>query len=394
MDESLAPTAEQFAANPLLMVLWLALSGWFLLFFSSFFVAWSILGYRFFNGLKTLSILPWRPRQWSGIELLLAFVLMVICQVVGVVGFMLIYGMNQEEFSAMAAEEVPLGLSAAISGLYLVACTLLTLWICARFRVTLSHVGWTSDLWRILKVGVVGSAAIVPLIFLLNAITAQLGGVDYEHPLFEAMEDGGGLTKFCYALVAAAIVAPLAEEFLFRGLLQGWLQSMSFHSMSRWLFGVDLSPAQSAAVDATPDLAGEQALASTQSENPFAAGPLPGGTPRLIDSQNPFSVGATIADPQKSARLTAEEFLRGDSIVDPSSVVPPIWPSVVAGLLFGLAHWGYGLSWIPLSVFGFALGLLYRATHSIWPSVIVHFAMNATSIFAMGVMMYTKTITG
>ena len=65
--------------------------------------------------------------------------------------------------------------------------------------------------------------------------------------------------------------------------------------------------------------------------------------------------------------------------------VPPLWPSLVTGTLFGLAHFGYGLSFIPLIVLGILLGLLYRATHSIWPSLVVHVMLNGSSMTALGV---------
>ena len=56
----------------------------------------------------------------------------------------------------------------------------------------------------------------------------------------------------------------------------------------------------------------------------------------------------------------------------------------MTGILFGLAHWGYGLSFIPLIVLGIVLGMLYRATHSIWPCFLVHFALNSTSMLGLG----------
>ncbi len=65
--------------------------------------------------------------------------------------------------------------------------------------------------------------------------------------------------------------------------------------------------------------------------------------------------------------------------------LPPLWPALVTGVLFGLAHLGYGLSFIPLIVLGIILGLLYRATHSIWPSLMVHFILNSSSMIALGI---------
>ena len=68
--------------------------------------------------------------------------------------------------------------------------------------------------------------------------------------------------------------------------------------------------------------------------------------------------------------------------------VLPWWPVFVSGILFGLAHFEYGMSWVPLIVLGIVLGWLYRVTNRIWPSLIVHFLVNATSMtgFALTVL--------
>ena len=94
-------------------------------------------------------------------------------------------------------------------------------------------------------------------------------------------------------------------------------------------------------------------------------------TTAFIDSSELQPVGAPVAD-----------------------LVPPVWPSVVTGILFGLAHWGYGLSFIPLIVLGIVLGLVYRATHSIWPCILIHAMLNGTSMLALGATILIQRATG
>jgi membrane protease YdiL (CAAX protease family) len=41
---------------------------------------------------------------------------------------------------------------------------------------------------------------------------------------------------------------------------------------------------------------------------------------------------------------------------------------------------------------GIILGMLYRATHSIWPSLTVHFILNFLSILGLGLASYLKSL--
>ncbi len=107
------------------------------------------------------------------------------------------------------------------------------------------------------------------------------------------------------------------------------------------------------------------------------------------DSQPPL-----VINPYQPAEAVSDLVSPNDSAIGdpamspaavPSDVKPPVWPSFVAGTLFGFAHFDYGLSFIPLSVLGVVLGLLYRAKHSIWPCFVLHFALNAFAMASLGI---------
>lgn len=53
---------------------------------------------------------------------------------------------------------------------------------------------------------------------------------------------------------------------------------------------------------------------------------------------------------------------------------------LVSALLFGLAHWGQGLAWIPLVILGAVLGALARTRGSLVPAILLHALFNATSV--------------
>lgn len=53
---------------------------------------------------------------------------------------------------------------------------------------------------------------------------------------------------------------------------------------------------------------------------------------------------------------------------------------LASGILFGLAHWEHGLSWIPLAALGVVLGVLSRRRGSLVPAILLHALFNATSV--------------
>lgn len=63
-------------------------------------------------------------------------------------------------------------------------------------------------------------APLLAVAFMLNQI------VPYEHPIIEFLTEHRDMYAIVIVVVTAIIVAPLAEEILFRRVLQGWLESL------------------------------------------------------------------------------------------------------------------------------------------------------------------------
>jgi len=59
--------------------------------------------------------------------------------------------------------------------------------------------------------------------------------------------------------------------------------------------------------------------------------------------------------------------------------LPVGWAAVLDGAVFGLAHRSWTLA-VPLGLVGAGLCLLYERWRSLWPSVLAHAALNATSL--------------
>jgi membrane protease YdiL (CAAX protease family) len=128
-----------------------------------------------------------------------------------------------------------------------------------------------------------------------------------EHPLLKLMLERSSVPVMALATVLAVVVAPVFEEFLFRVLLQGWLESQQV----RWR-------ERRGDIDARPGFA----------------------------------------------------------------------PIVVTSLVFATLHAGHGPDPFALFVFSLFLGYVYRQTHRIAPSVVVHACLNGWTMLNLWLLLY------
>lgn len=370
-------TPELLQQHPLLMLGILLLTGVFLFFIAGSLSAWTWAAIRWFGNQPLLSVASWTPRKWGLVEIIAAFCMAIVMPLSVLLVSRPFWSPTEEQLKG------PPGMALS-SGSYLLIVVALVAWICVRYRQGPSHIGFTSKrLPSAMLIGLVAGLMMIPLVYLGNVLT-MLTSVKYEHPLIDSVTKDGTATNYLLAVFAAAICAPIAEEFLFRGLIQGWLQSIPFKSLPDNLIGyipqafrgVESVEPEHATVNDGPTAEETNAFASE-----FANAASPSQEPPAIAAEdNPFALS------ERSEHLPAVK----DNYAQ--QVLPPMWPSFVAGILFGFAHWGYGLSFIPLSLFGIGLGIVYRATHSIWPCILIHFMLNGTSMLALGVTCYLRSV--
>ena len=87
------------------------------------------------------------------------------------------------------------------------------------------RVGWSlSFAARDIRLATVAVVLCLPLVFLVQAIVVQLPGMEYQHPFIRLLLNTPSPRLWLATAFAAIIVAPIAEEFFFRGLLQGWFE--------------------------------------------------------------------------------------------------------------------------------------------------------------------------
>lgn len=377
MDPENAPeiTPELLEANPLLAAVLALFSLLVIIGLAGSLSSWALVIVRLAKRQPILDSLPWRPRAWGLSEILLAICVLMASQVLLIALAVPLLGLDREALAA--GESPPMSLAAVMSIGYLLTVLVLGAWILLRFRVTLEHIGFKStQLFSQIRIGVVTGLMVVPLTMLISGLVNIGFQEEYDHPLLTGMAEEATLSGFLLAAFAAVLVAPFAEEFLFRVLLQGWLQSIPFKDLPSLIRG-----GTSSAPGSLWGLPSTQPPASVMQRAAEAAAPA-----------NQATIESAYQPPAETLNTPASDSSDQDIESQSPSYVPPIWPSIVAGTLFGLAHWGYGLSFIPLTFLGISMGLLYRATQSVWPCVIVHFMLNATSMTALGVGIYMQRV--
>lgn len=364
-------------ANPLIAVLLFLFGMVLLLVLSSFFMLWIGMLMRWYRGIAILTVEPWKPRSWGLVDVLLVLVAAFVGQAVLIPAWGKLSGTDLKKM--VETDSISLAVMAVGSLSYLVAMVGGMGWLVLRYSASIKHMGLS--LRRLIPntgLGLAAAAMTLPIVGLLNWAVSEGLKSEYDHPLINELKKEGTVTGYLLAVFCAVLVAPLVEEFFFRVLLQGWLQSVPWSAGGWWwLFGAGRP--QSAALMSEPDLANvsENDLVASAVDSP----PLP--TAALANPYQPPLVSSELG----ASALGASAHLGQSSETIPiaSDAKPPIWPSFVAGILFGFAHYDYGLSFIPLSVLGVVLGLLYRAKHSIWPCFVLHFALNSFAMASLGI---------
>jgi membrane protease YdiL (CAAX protease family) len=169
-------------------------------------------------------------------------------------------------------------------------------------------------------IGVACFVLVGPLVFAIQASLVELLEFESKHPLIELIKDDTSAFQMCAFL--AVVVAPISEELIFRGFLQGWLERLPL----------------------------------------FRA---------TFDS---FLFGRRQTD--EEADILFQES-QGDS--HPVAVMP----IVISSAIFAAMHWSHGPDPIPLFFLALALGYMYQRTHRLLPCMVAHACLNGTTMLLL-----------
>ncbi|MDG2385597.1 MAG: CPBP family glutamic-type intramembrane protease [Pirellulaceae bacterium] len=320
---------------------------------------------------KGQPIIPWSPRRRVPWNLLDLIAILFIGLVVVSGSTQLISSTFDLNLAEMELEDLPpnqqmqLLIGGSVSS---VAVLLLSLaFIRIRARANLADLGLSGgQIGQDLLLGLTGFIMLVVPMLAIQLTATFLIQTDERHPFIDVILQTPDIQFLAVITFAGIVVAPLAEEFLFRVILQGWLERVMMEFRS--------PPAPSC--DSLPlNHAGEldslgAAACSTESDLP-----IPLDTPVTPD---PIPAERVTKNPVTAANCDDE-----DDAAEPQG---PLWcfPILISGVMFGLAHLGQGPAPIALIFLGCGLGYIYQRTHRVLPCITVHFLVNLLAIAQLG----------
>ena len=192
---------------------------------------------------------------------------------------------------------------------------------------------------------------VVPMLS-IHYFAQWLFPTDATHPFIEMVLQNPQPVYLVPIVVAAVIVAPVVEEFMFRVFLQGWLERLCLRGPQTT--GDPPGRAQGGPTTRSATGRGRRGRRAGLAAHAMAR---PTDCPVLTSRQT---------DGSAERRRPADS--RGGC------------PILVSGLLFALAHAGQGPAPIPLFFLGLGLGYLYQRTHRVLPCIVVHFLVNTTAV--------------
>lgn len=335
---------------------------------------WVLAFERRSHGFPVVRWTPRRPIPWSILDLLVLAVIFVIViagtrQVANLV-FDIPLTLSDPETMSPKEKLDLLTIFSASELVFLLVSIVYLMW---RPNASGTDLGWDRRyVFHDLGVGIAGYVmAIVPMLT-LHALMQWLFGDEEKHPFIEMILTDPDPRYLWPILIAATVAAPLTEEFLFRVVLQGWLERLPVFRRS--------------AGSQSPDRDAPSASPPFQTEAEF-----PQSIEKVsFDGETSGSVEDAInAEVVDTSVVGARTAATDDSWCAQTESEPTQWgPILITGALFGLAHLGQGPAPISLVFLGVALGYIYQRTHRILPCLVLHFLVNLTAVMQLGLYVF------
>lgn len=365
------------APSPLLTLLSLAIMGGIGAILTIGPWVWYVVIRRVYRGESVLEHEPRQLATWGFVDIVVFVVIWIGMAVAIGGGIGAVTGINLFAKAEATDNTVRLYLMFIDSVARLVSMAVVGLFIMVRTRCSLRDIGFSlADLPGDLRLGALAFCALAIPTFGLQAVLTQFW--KSEHPLIESLKLEPDLQFLAIAMFAAVIAAPLAEEFGFRVLFQGWLEKMFDPAAAvRPNFGVSL-------------FIGEPA--DSDNQEPLLAQLNPSAETAYVE---PEIIDLSVARPDAPSNPYQAPVV--GEIASPASPVPaPLIPRwivdflsiAISALVFSIVHYSHGPDWLSLIGLSLGIGYLYRRTHRITPGLVVHFLLNLLSMLGLCLMIY------
>ena len=320
---------------------------------------WAAALRRWVSGQRLLAHEPRRVVPWGLFDVMLAIFAWLILQglAVGFVQRAQLATTGSPLTAVPPATQLDLLFVGSLAWLGAVALSLLS--VHTRAGADWSDVGWDRRRVRAdMQLGLLAFVMLAPPVFAIQWVLVKW--FPSQHPLIEVIRQQAGLHAWLCSGFAAIVVAPLAEEYFFRVLLQGWLERL-FAAEGNWRALLACGDFHRPAADAVAASA-------------FASVPTTASDSRPADG-NPYASPLTpCVEPSDSAY--ANHLAEANGVNEK----PSVWPIAISAALFAALHASHGPDPIPLFLLAAGLGYLYQRTHRILPCIVVHFLLNSFSL--------------
>ncbi len=352
-------------AQTLLVALWILLP-------VACLIAWTMALVQRRRGIPWLPFSPRRAVPWGLIDLLGILAVLVLVQSVTWRWLAQSYGLPaQSRLADLSPDEQIRGMVA--SSLASLATLVLAI-VMVRWRTGADHRDLGIDPRRFsydLVLGITCFVMLVVPVFAVQFVLTKLW-METTHPLVQLVREHPNTWYFLLSSLAALVVAPVAEEFLFRVFLQGWLENMA-HAM------------RAGPHDQTDrsQRTGELLVGSPSDRDNMIGAEPPGSIPT---AENPYEPPATADSPLVTKSDHGREPDAPSAATSAAVLVAPaLWPIVLSAALFALAHYEHGPDPVALFLLALGIGYIYQRTHRIVPCIVVHFLVNAVSMLQLWV---------
>jgi membrane protease YdiL (CAAX protease family) len=281
--------------------------------------AWLFLAWRFRRTGSLLPLEPRRPVPWAVSEVLIVLAIYILAAMCFTLVGLGLSGLKPSDMQHAGAREQLVNIAG--DGVARIVTVFLAVVILQRrIGATAADLGFVrSKVAFDVICGTITFVALAPLVYAVQVVSEVLI-TEYSHPLITTVQQHRDPLTWITAALSAVVVAPVSEEFFFRGILQGWLEKME--------------------------------LAYCEKNDRLQAAPITGGVNTHVPIVNRGLLNL------------------------PLGTVPIVYSSA----LFALTHLGQGAADLPLFVLAIGLGFLYHRTHRLLPSITVHFLLNGLAI--------------
>ena len=319
------------------------------------------------RGQPILEYAPRPPVPWGLIHLFVFGFLMI-----GIQSFLASYwgvDLKSEDADVLGASQENMLFASGASRLLTVPIIFGAIMLMS--RGTLTDLGIVPrKIHRDVLVGVSAFAMIAPIVFGLQLLLTKF--FKSQHPLIEWLTERPTMFFLYMVAFSAVVVAPIAEEVLFRLLLQGWFEKIALRKFSgrELVFGqseVGLNDFSAPLTEPKKDSAdgkdGPNATHGKESGNPF---------------QPPLT--------QQPAKLVTDKGEVYDDGRLPSGIA--MLPILGSSLVFALMHYSHGPDPIPLFLLSLGIGYVYQRTHRILPCILIHMLLNGFSMVLLWLQLF------